>query len=204
MVRLLVAVVVLSWVAAAHAQFFRRGPSDEQLRQMQEMQRQSGMYIPTPEESKQMQRDAAEMQTLMTEMQRLQRLGRFDEAQVLAKRIDELMNSGPMARMREQQMQGRMGEAMRQALPPGTLPEGVDLDEALSNINRFSISESIGMERRLMEGEGAYHPEPLFVTPVILRFADDFMGDAVRIPMEARRLMIDGYGLMAAKDYEGA
>src|SRR5262245_46998611 len=104
---------------SAHAQFFRRGPSEEQLRKMQEMQRTGGMYIPTPEESAQLQRDAAEMQTLRTEMQRLQRLGRFDEAQVLARRLDELMNSGPMARMREQRMQG-LGARMQQSLPPGT------------------------------------------------------------------------------------
>jgi hypothetical protein len=70
----------------AHAQLFRRAPSDDALRQMQQMQ--GGMQMPSREELEQMQRDAAEMQRLHTEMERLRNLGRYDEAQALAKRLD--------------------------------------------------------------------------------------------------------------------
>src|SRR4029079_646130 len=117
--------ILLSWAVAASAQFFGRSMSREQMEQMREQARQSqGMQPLTREEAAQMQRDAEEMQRLSKEMERLHRLGRFDKAQALAKRIAELRTSGPAARLREQQM-GHMGDVLRQ-LPPGMLPEGVD------------------------------------------------------------------------------
>ena len=88
-----------------------------------------GFQMPTREEMEQMQRDSAEMQRLSTELQRLQRLGRYDEAQALSKRLDELMNSGPTARMIGEQAMGGAAAIMRQ-LPPGTLPEGVTDEDA--------------------------------------------------------------------------
>ena len=86
---------------SAHAQLFRRQPSNEQQEQlMRQLQQQGaggmqGFQMPSREEMEQLQRDSAEMQRLSTEMQRLQRLGRYDEAQALSKRLDELMQCRP-------------------------------------------------------------------------------------------------------------
>lgn len=190
--------------SSAHAQFFRRNPSNEQLQQMQQMQGapgMQGMQMPSPEEMQQLQRDAAEMQTLSTEIQRLQRLGRYDEAKALSKRLDELMSSGPMSRM----MGGVMGgaaEAMRQ-MAPGTLPEGVSAED-LQEATRFSITDTIGMERSMMQGDGAYLPEALFVKPLRLHYVPETLGQAMRMPAAARRHMIDAYQRMGAKDFAGA
>ena len=172
---------------------------------LEQMQRQRGgmqaMPTPTREEAAQMQRDAAEMQTLSKELERLHRLGRYEEAQAVSKRLDELMSSGPTARYREQMM-GNMGDMMRM-LPPGTLPEGItagDMQEAM----RFSASDAIGMERRMMEGDGPFLPEPLFVRPVVLHYSPETLRGAARMPMKARELIMDGYARMQAKDYDGA
>ena len=191
--------------SSAHAQLFRRNPSNEQLQQqMQQMQGAQGMQgfqMPSREEMEQLQRDSAEMQRLSTEMQRLQRLGRYDEAQVLSKRLDELMNSGPMSRM----LGGGMGGAaaiMRQ-MAPGALPEGVT-GEDLEQATRFSTSDMVGMERSLMQGEGAYLPEPLFVKPLRLHYVPETLGQAIRMPMAARKHMIEAYQRMGAKDFASA
>jgi CHAT domain-containing protein/tetratricopeptide (TPR) repeat protein len=141
------------------------------------------------------------MQRLTTEMQRLQRLGRFDEAQALGRRVDELMSKGPMGRTFGETM-GRSADVLRQ-LPPGTLPEGVK-PEDLQEATRFSIGDMIGMERGLMEGEGAYLPEALFVRPMQLYYLPETMGAAARMPMAARNHLFEAYRLMAAKDYAGA
>ena len=190
---------------SAQAQLFRRNPSNEQLQQqMQQMQGAQGMQgfqMPSREEMEQLQRDSAEMQRLSTEMQRLQRLGRYDEAQVLSKRLDELMASGPMSRM----LGGGMGgaAAILRQMAPGALPEGVT-DEDLEQATRFSTSEMIGMERSLMQGEGAYLPEPLFVKPLRLHYVPETLGQAIRMPAAARRHMIDAYQQMGAKDFAAA
>ncbi len=192
--------LLAAWVVTAQAQLFRRGPSDEQLRQMQQMQ--GGMQMPSKEEMAQMQRDAAEAQTLLTEMQRLQRLGRYDEAQVLSKRLDELMNSGPMGRMREQTRE--RSRDLTRMLPPGALPEGMDLDQALEQANSFSATDAINMERSMMRDEGLYLPEPLFVRPVMVRYSTEMTRQSARMPMKARQLLMDAYGRMQAKDYDAA
>jgi len=86
--------------------------------------------MPSREQMEQMQRDAAEMQTLTKELERLQRLGRFDEAQAVAKQLDELMKRGPMGAM--------MGNLLGQ---------------------EFSLADALGIEQSLMEGEGVYLPD---------------------------------------------
>jgi CHAT domain-containing protein/tetratricopeptide (TPR) repeat protein len=200
--RAVLLLILSTWVIAASAQFFGRDISREQLEQMQ---RQRGampaMPTPTREEAAQMERESAEMGRLSKEIERLHRLGRYDEATVLSKRLDELMNSGPTARYRQQMMES-LGDVMRQ-LPPGMLPEGFaqeDLNQALN----FSMGDAINMERSMMEGEGAYLPEPLFVKPVVLHYADEMMSGSARIPMKARQFLMDGYARMQAKDYDGA
>jgi CHAT domain-containing protein len=179
-----VVLILGAWIAAspAHAQM-------------------QGMRIPTPQEMQQLQRDAAEMQTLMTEMQRLQRLGRYDEAQALGRRLDELMKSGPMSSM----MGGVMGgaaEALRH-MAPGTLPEGVSAED-LQEATRFSVSDALGMERSMMEGDGAYLPEALFVKPLRMHYVPETLGQAMRVPAAARKHMMDAYQRMGAKDFPGA
>jgi CHAT domain-containing protein len=159
-----VVLILGAWVAASPA-----------LAQMQ------GMRIPTPQEMQQLQRDAAEMQTLMTEIQRLQRLGRYDEAQALGRRLDELMKSGPVSSM--------MGGVMGGAADPET---------------RFSLSDALGMERSLMEGDGAYLPEALFVKPLRMQYVPETLGQAIRVPAAARKHMVDAYQRMGAKDFAGA
>lgn len=201
--RAVLLLILSTWVVAASAQFpFGRSISREQIEQMQ---RQQGgfqnMPTPTREEAAQMERDAAEMDRLNKEIERLQRLGRFDEAQALSKRVDELMNSGPTARYRDQMM-GNIGELMRQ-LPPGMLPEGIS-QEDLGEAMRFSTTDALGMERRMMEGEGLFLPEPLFVRPVVLHYSPETLRGAARMSMKARELLMDGYSRMQAKDYDGA
>jgi len=202
--RAVLLLVLSTWVVAASAQFpFGRGISREQMEQMQRQQGgMQSMPMPTREEAAQMQRDAAEMQRLGSEIERLQRLGRYDEAQVLSKRLDELMNSGPTARYREQMM-GGMGDLMR-LLPPGSLPEGISAEDLEQAVN-FSSSDAISMERRMMEGDGgAFLPEPLFVKPVVLHYSPETLRSSARMPMKARELLMDGYGRMQSKDYDGA
>ena len=200
--RRLLGFILLSWAVAASAQFFGRSLSREQIEQMRQQSQGMQMQPLTREEAAQMQRDAEEMQRLSKEMERLHRLGRFDEAQAVAKRIDELMNSGPAARLREQQM-GHMGDVLRQ-LPPGMLPEGVD-EASLQDAMRFSAGDAMGMERRMMENDGTlFLPEPLFVRPVRLRYSSETMRGAARMPMKARDLLMEGYAKMQAKDFDGA
>lgn len=199
MTRAVVSLILVAWLAAAEAQLFRRGPTDEQLRQMQ--QQGQSFQMPSREEMEQMQRDAAEMQRLQKDLERAQRLGRFDEAQAIAKRLDELMNSGATGRMMQQQ-RGRMGDVMRM-LPEGALPDGITAED-LESMQRFSVSDTLGMERRLMEGDGPFLPEPLFVRPVLLRYSPEMNRQSVRMPMKARELLMEGYTRMNAKDYDGA
>jgi hypothetical protein len=60
------------------------------------------------------------------------------------------------------------------------------------------------MERRMMEGEGLFLPEPLFVKPVVLHYSPETLRGAARMSMKARELLMDGYSRMQAKDYDGA
>src|SRR3954463_15347280 len=89
-------------------------------RQLKGMQ----MQMPWPEEQKEIERQSAEISRLSDEMQRLQRLGRLDEAEALARKLDELMNSGPLG-ARMQQQRERTRDVLRQFAPA----LGIDVPE---------------------------------------------------------------------------
>jgi hypothetical protein len=80
------------------------------------------MQMPSKEELAELERQSAEISRLNNEIQRLQRLGRLDEAEALGRKLDELMSSGPMgAMMREQR--ARTSDLLRQFAPA----MGIDL-----------------------------------------------------------------------------
>ena len=107
------------------------------------------MRVPTKEEAKELERQSAEMSRLNSEIQRLQRLGRLEEAEALGRQLDELMSSGPMGEMLQQQRSATR-DMLRQMGPA----LGIDLpEEALQDASEISVGGLLAMGRRASENE---------------------------------------------------
>ena len=139
-------------------------------------------------------RQSKEMASLQTEIDRLKRLGRFEEAQALDRRLNEVRSSGPLGRMLEQ------GIRQSREMPSTGVPQA-----GISNVGQIGQLSAAGlrMERVNMESDTAFYGQPLFVRPVMI-WSYELAGKQAQMPVAALELMLDGIARMNAKDYDAS
>ena len=190
--RRIVCLILGSWVLAASAQFPGLPPG-------MLTQGVSGMPGISYGDLAELKRQSEEMASLHTEIARMKRLGRFEEAEALNRRLFEVMSTGPLGRI--------IGQGMRQSRemqrdPSTGLPQAGIAIENVGQIGQISAA-GLRMERANMESDTAFYGKPLFVRPVMTE-SIELAGNQAQMPVAALELMLDGIACMNAKDYDAS
>lgn len=160
---------------------------------------------PSLGDAREMMRQSRELEAMRPEIERLKRLGRFDEAEALNKRYYELVGSGPLGRTINETM-----ARSRQANPSG-VPQGAESYRGAETMAQVGELTSSQLRRERLEAETdavVQNPSMFFVRPAMtfmqLGEAKLPEGKQTQIPIGAVTVMVEGLARMKVKDYDGA